>query len=137
VGLIAVAEALKAQGFQVETLEMAEGAGAADIVRSLMAKPGRPTVLLASDPTVRGVLSACVAIGVSVPGDISVLSLNDITSDSHHRRHGISSITVDPHRMGRACGAAMLAWLAGSRPAARTLVQSATFHIRATTGAAP
>ena len=136
VGLGAIADALKAQAFQVETVEMAEGAGAAQIVASLMARPGRPTVLLASDPTVRGVLSACAAIGVSVPGDISVLSLNDITTDSHHRRHGVSSITVDPHRMGRACGAAMLAWLAGSRPAARTLVQTATFQPRGTTGAA-
>ncbi|MFI4935763.1 MAG: LacI family DNA-binding transcriptional regulator [Caulobacterales bacterium] len=136
-GMDAIGEILKGEGLGVEAVEMAEGVGTAEIVRSLISRADRSTVVLVSDPAVRGVMAACAALGVETPGDLSLVSLNDITSGAYHRKHGLSSVTVDPQRMGRACGAAMLAWLAGSRPADRTQVQSATFHPRTTTGAAP
>ena len=133
-GLDAVTEGLSAQGFLVETADIPEGVGAAEIVGELMARPARPTVILAPDPTVRGVMAACATLGVEVPRDMSVVTLNDTVSDIHHRKHGVSSITIDPQRMGRACGAAMLAWLAGSRPADRTWVENAVYSPRATMG---
>lgn len=135
--MAAIAEALKAHGQVVEIVETPPGAGMTETVRSLMAMPGRPTAVLTRDPAVRGLMVACAAQGVKVPDDLSVVSLNDITSESYHRKHAISSVTVDPHRMGKASGAAMLAWLAGSRPAERIRVQVASFYPRASIGAAP
>jgi DNA-binding LacI/PurR family transcriptional regulator len=67
-----------------------------------------------------------------VPGDISLISVNGIAADAYYRRHGISSVTIDPHRVGRAAGTRMLAWLAGSRPAQKIRVQTATFVARDT-----
>ena len=48
----------------------------------------------------------------------------------------VTQMAIDPQRMGRASAAAMLAWLAGARPADRIAVQAAQFTSRATTGPA-
>ena len=117
----------------------AVGAHAGDACAALIAQSTAPSPGADRElrlPSAHGADLWVRARHVAGPDGNTLWTLNDITTDSHHRRHGVSSITVDPHRMGRACGAAMLAWLAGSRPAARTLVQTATFQPRGTTGAA-
>jgi LacI family transcriptional regulator len=131
----AISEALKAQGFRIETV-IAETGAVRDAVGRLMAKKARPSVLIAPDPTVRAVIAACDAAGVRTPGDVSIVSICDVTAESYHKRHDLSSITIDPHRMGRASGAAMLAWLAGSRPADKVRIQAAGFFPRASSGPA-
>jgi hypothetical protein len=44
-------------------------------------------------------------------------------------------VTIDPHRMGRASAAALLAWLSREAPADRLRVQAAALVALATTGA--
>jgi len=132
----AISELLKARDFQVHPLA-AEAGGVREAVAHVMVKKHRPTVIVAPDPAVRAVLSACAASGVRVPEDLSVVCICDVSAEGYAKRRELSSVTIDPHRMGRASGAAMLAWLAGSRPAAKVRVQAAGFFARASTGAAP
>jgi LacI family transcriptional regulator len=132
-----IGEALKAQGLVVEAVEATEADGMRGCLAALLAQPHRATAVIAADPNARGLIAACEAAGIAVPGDLSVVSLSEIAAEGYHRRHAISSLTIDPTRMGRAAAAAMLAWLAGDRPDARLAIEAATFAARGTTGSAP
>ncbi len=135
--LHAIGEGLKAQGLVVEAAEATEADGMRGCLAALMARRHRPTAVIAADPHSRGLIAACEAAGIGVPGDLSITSLSEIAAEGYHRRHGISAVTIDPARMGRASAAAMLAWLAGDRPDARLAVEAATFAPRDTTGYFP
>ena len=134
--LQAIGEGLKAQGLVVEAVEASEADGMRGCLATVMAQRHRPTTVIAADPHSRGLVAACEAAGAAVPGALSIVSLSEIAADGYHRRHGISALTIDPSRMGRASAAAMLGWLAGDRPDARLAVEAAVFAARATTGPA-
>lgn len=125
----AISESLKAQGFAVETV-IAETGGVREAMEALLGKKSRPTVIIAPDPTVRAVVSSCEAVNVRVPQDISIVSICDVTAESYTKRNNLSSITIDPHRMGAGAGAAMLAWLGGTRPSDKVKIQAAGFFAR-------
>jgi DNA-binding LacI/PurR family transcriptional regulator len=65
-----------------------------------------------------------------VPGDLAVVGLCDRAAEPYFEKHSVSTLSVDPHRMGRAAGSTMLAWLEGERPAQRTRVSTGTFTAR-------
>lgn len=132
----AISESLKAHGFAVDTV-VAETGGVREALSRLLAKKTRPSAIVAPDPTVRALMAACESAGVRVPRDLSIVSMCDVTAENYTKRNDLSSITIDPHRMGRGAGAAMLAWLAGSRPADKVRIQAAAFFARASTGPAP
>ncbi|HEY1752568.1 MAG TPA: LacI family DNA-binding transcriptional regulator [Caulobacteraceae bacterium] len=134
--LAALTEALRDERLRVELVEPAESDGAREIVAGVLARPDRPTAIVAVDPLVRAVVGACHGLGVAIPGALSVVAVSDLAADAHYRRHGVSAVVIDPHRMGRASGAAMLAWLGGSVPAERIRVQAASFAARASSGPA-
>ncbi len=130
----AIADGLRAQGLSVELVETWESEGMRGVLAGLMARKPRPTAVVAPDPHARGLIAACAAAGVSVPRDLNVISISEIGAEGYHRRRGVSAVAIDPQRMGRASAAAMLAWLAGAKPADRIKVQAAQFTARATTG---
>jgi LacI family transcriptional regulator len=132
----AVEAGLKHAGLEVAEIAPSEADGMAAALAELLAMPLRPTAVVAVDPQSRGLLAACELARVAVPESLSLVSVNEAASDAHHRRHGLSAITVDPARMGRAAAAAMLGWLAGAPPAAHIRVQAASFIPRTTTGPA-
>jgi LacI family transcriptional regulator len=134
--VMAITEALKAQGFAVELIEASEADGMGGVLGRLLANRMRPTVAIAADPQSRGLIAACAAHSVAVPSDLSVVSISEIGAEAYHRRHAITAVAIDPQRMGRASGAAMLAWLAGARPADKIKVQAAQFTARGSTGPA-
>lgn len=131
-----IGEVLRGQGLAVDAFDTPPGAGMAETLKAVVAAPARPSVILTRDPPVRGLMAAAMGLGMAFPSDISLVSLNEIGADSHHRRHGITSLTVDPHKMGKAAGATMLAWLAGSPPSERIRIQTAGLHVRGSTGPA-
>jgi LacI family transcriptional regulator len=135
--LQAIGEGLKALGLVVEAVEAPEADGMRGCLATLMARPHRPTAVIAADPHARGLVAACEAAGVAVPGELSIVSLSEIAAEGYHRRQAISTVTIDPARMGRAAAAAMLAWLSGERPEDRLAVDAASYTPRATTGPAP
>jgi LacI family transcriptional regulator len=135
--LNAVAEALKGQGAEVEVAAPSEAEGMSAFLAAQMTERPRPTAIVAPDPYVRGLHIACAAAGVSLPGDLSLVAVCEAAAEAYHRRHGLSTLAIDPQRLGRASAAAMLAWLAGARPADRIKVQAGAFTARATSGVAP
>ncbi len=132
--ILAAAEALKAASIQVDWFAPSEAGGMSDAIAALRRSNSHPTAMIALDPHARGLLAACEAAGLDVPKDLSLVSISEIGADHGNRRRGLSALVVDPNRMGRAAAGAMLAWLAGSRPAGQTSVQAASWEARATTG---
>jgi len=96
----------------------------------------RTTAIVVNDPQVRGLLAAARARDVGVPEQLSVVAVTDAATDAYHRRHEITSLSIDPHRMGEAAGAAMLGWLSGTHPGQKIRVQTGAFNVRETTGPA-
>lgn len=135
--LAAVGRALEARGMRVEQLATSDVGGMSEIVTSLMARPERPTALVAPGAHAHALLTACDAGGVRVPDDLSVVGLGRVGTDSRPANRALSCLTLDPHRLGRAAGGAMLGWLAGVRPTDRVRVETGAFVARATTGRAP
>lgn len=119
--------------FTVERISPAADGGWESVMRTLITRKDRPTVLAGFEPQVRRVLTACESAGIDVPGDVSVLAMrkpNEVETD-------ISSLVLDVHRLGQAAGEAMLGWLGGARPQANLEVEISAWAPRATTGAAP
>jgi LacI family transcriptional regulator len=134
--LVAILDALKAAGIGVDVIEPTEAGGMSAVIAAMGRQSDAPTALIALEPKARGLLAACGAAGIDVPGDLSLISVGEIGAE-RRRGRGVTALIVDPHRMGRAASASMLAWLAGSRPVGRAFVQAGAFEIRATTGPAP
>ncbi|MFO1015007.1 MAG: LacI family DNA-binding transcriptional regulator [Caulobacteraceae bacterium] len=132
-----IAETLKGRGLEAVTAEPSSGGGMNEMLAALMQGPDRPTCLVAVDPNSRTLLGACQALGLAVPGDVSLVAISEIAHDNQRRGRDVTSVVIDPHNMGRAAGAAMLAWLAGQRPPGRVRVDAGFFAARASTGPAP
>lgn len=134
--LVAITAALKAVDIDVRTFDAPEGMGVADVAAQVAAEPDI-TAVIAPDPLVRGLLSALAAAGLEAPRDISTVALTEAASQGYYHRHAITSVTIEPQRMGQAAGTTMLAWLAGERPAESIRIQTGTLHVRGSTGPAP
>lgn len=134
--LSAIGRALEARDMRVEQVATSEVGGMSEIVTGLMAMRDRPTAVIAPGAHAHVLLTACDAAGVGVPDQLSIVGVGRIGTDSRHETRAISCLTIDPHRLGRAAGGAMLGWLAGARPADSVRVENGTFVARATTGKA-
>jgi LacI family transcriptional regulator len=130
--LAAVAEALRGAGVGVEWIEPSEAGGMREAAEQLARLAPRPTAVVALDVKARGLLAA----GVAAPGALSVVAISEVGVDARNRKLGLASLVIDPQRMGKAAASAMLAWLAGSRPAERVLVQAASWEPRQSIGPA-
>ena len=135
--LAAAGEALKAAGLAPVRVAATAAGGMSEALKAAMTLTPRPTALIAHEPHARGLLAAAAAQRIVIPADLSLLAIGEIGSERRQKRIGLSALIVDPSRMGRAASAAMLAWLAGSKPAERTEVQAGVFEARATSGPAP
>lgn len=131
----AITHALTGHGLRVLQVEVSQSGSTRDSLADLMARKQRPTAVIAPDPAVRGLVSACAALQIDVPRELSVVAICDRSAEGYFRKRDVSSITIDPHRMGRAAGSAMLAWLEGVQPAQNVRVQTATFNPRGSSDA--
>jgi DNA-binding LacI/PurR family transcriptional regulator len=135
--LRAIAAAAAQMSLALDWIAAADGGGTGEAVRALMANVPRPTAIVAVEPIARGLLAVCRSLDIAVPGRLSIVGVTEIGADRGNRKRGLSSLVIDPQRLGRATGGAMLAWLAGARPGGRTEVQAGSWLPRATTGPAP
>jgi LacI family transcriptional regulator len=119
----AVAAQLTADGVAVIRPEPGDGEGAHALLQRLRAEAC--TAIVAPDRWGRALADA------GVRGDLAVVCVTELSAEPALAQRGLSTLTVDPHRMGRACAAAMLAWLAGDEPPDRTDVQAGVFAARA------
>jgi LacI family transcriptional regulator len=142
-----IIKALEARSLCVETLAPSEVGGMSEVLLGLMAKPERPTAVIAPRAHAHALLTVCDTAGIRVPDDLSIVRLGGPLSHGpgaalqpsggRDTDRALSYLAIDPHRLGRAAGGAMLGWLAGVQPVSRLRVENANFVARATTGPAP
>lgn len=101
----------------------------------LLAGPGaRPTAIIAqSDLLAAGVIRAAEELGLSVPGDLSVLGFDGIRVDG--LRHDLTTLDQPSADKGRAAGEALVRLLAGEAP--EPVSFTSTLHIGDTTAPPP
>jgi DNA-binding LacI/PurR family transcriptional regulator len=88
--------------------------------RWLMSLRPRPTALLCmSDELALGAIRAATELGLSVPGDISVIGFDD-TPAAAWSTPPLTTIRQDLVEKGRRCGELALRLLDGARPGAPT-----------------
>ncbi len=110
---------------------VAEGAAGAALV--LAAEP-RPTALLClSDRLAEGALRTVADLGLSVPGDVSVVGFDDTATA---QREGLTTVHQPQRRKGELAGEALLALLAGRRPPAEQRLDT-RLVVRSSTGSPP
>ncbi len=131
--MVALAEALRAHAIEPAFVDQADSASSGDLLSDILGRQ-KATAVVVSDPQVRGLLAAARAQEISVPGELSVIAVTDAATDAYHLRHEITSLSIDPHRMGQAAAAAMLGWLGGVHPGPKIRVQTGALNVRATTG---
>lgn len=132
--LLTVGRVLAEQGMHVDELVPSEVGGMRELLRTLLARPERPTAVVAADEQARALLSACAAARIRVPDDLSIVSLGRLAARGRQVSPELSRLTIDPHRLGRAAGAAMLGWLSGAAAVERLQIENGSFDARSTTG---
>lgn len=120
--------------FVTEPYPVPETGGMDLLLRDLLSRPDRPSVVAGPEHQVSAFLAACRIAGVRVPGDFSVVAVTNTESDRRARRLDMSSVLIDAGLIGQIAGEAMLAWLGGEPPPPAIEVEIARWMPRATTG---
>lgn len=126
----------EAAGIRLEQVESDYSSeGGASVAAQLMAREERPTALAFDNDLMSvGALAALLRAGVSVPGEVSVISWDD----SLLCQVGDIALTAlgrDPAVYGQRCAQMLLGLIAGEAPA-RVLAPPSRLIVRATTGPA-
>lgn len=133
--LAAVGAACKAAGLAFE-MHMPPAAGfdpGAFLIANAEAAEPATAVIALYDHASR-LREAAVALGLRVPGDLSICAIHHNAGADTVRGRSMSAIHVDFGRIGKTAAEDMLEWLGGSAPAERSKVEVATWVERATTG---
>lgn len=121
---------------QTELTPVPETGGMDLLVRDLLSRPDRPTVVAGPEHHASAFLAACRIAGVDVPGELSVMGITNAESDKRAARQGMSTTMIDYSIVGRTAGETMLAWLSDEPPAPVTNVDVTRWNPRETTGPA-
>jgi LacI family transcriptional regulator len=107
------------------------------VERLLTGEAGRrPTAVIAGcDPIALGAVDAIQALGLSVPGDISVVGFDDLPQAARHTP-ALTTVRQPLHDMGGAATRALLTLIAGQQLPTDDIRLPATF-VRRASAAAP
>jgi LacI family transcriptional regulator len=122
--------------FKIERVQLSVVNGMDQLVRQLMRRSDRPSVIAASEAHAEAALAICRSSGIEVPGDVSIVAVTNAEDEARARQVGISSMLIDSHVFGDHAGALMLDWLSGKKPKNRIQIEIGRWHPRATTGPA-
>lgn len=118
---------LRVGGFRAET--------AAGPARELLDRPDRPTaVFAANDLTAIKTMEVAAELGLSVPGDLSVIGFDDVPEASRPATP-LTTIAQPLRRMGEQAMEMLLALLRGEELAARHLTLATHLVVRSSTAA--
>lgn len=106
-------------------------------ISDLMARRSRPTAIVALYPDAVAIMEACSDLKISIPKEISLISIGDHGAYPAMGTRSLSAIRTNPAMLGRAAGGLMLEWLNGKAPPAENTIDIASWAERATTGPAP
>jgi LacI family transcriptional regulator len=114
--LAAMGLAMKTGPLTTEMIPLPLTGGMDLVVRDLLSRPDRPTVVSGPEHHASAFLAACRIAGVKVPGDFSVTAITNAESERRAERQNMASTLIDSTIIGRKAGETMLAWLAGEPP---------------------
>jgi LacI family transcriptional regulator len=123
--------------FAIEYVQLSAVRGIDQLIRQMMRRADRPTVIAGSESQVEAALAVCRSAGIDVPGEFSLVAVTNADDEARAKRVGISSMLIDSHLFGEQAGSAMLAWLNGQKPKNQTAVEIGKWQARGTTGQAP
>ena len=138
--LAGVREALASRGIELAAARVVEApfavaSGRAALMRLLAEAPGFTALVCGNDPLAIGALLACAALGISVPGQVSITGFDDVDLAAEIPP-GLTTVRVPSAEIGRLAGQRLLARLAGNR--VRLLEEMpAPLVVRGTTGPVP
>jgi LacI family transcriptional regulator len=95
------------------------------------------TAVISTYPVAFQVLRAGRMAGISVPEDLSIVSVGDEPAHSAWLETPLSSISIDLSALGRAAAEAAIRWLKGVPPLRNQLVPASTWVQRSSTAPAP
>jgi LacI family transcriptional regulator len=125
-------------GLQVrEFAPLQEGVGALTLLEDLKSEPDFPTAIVASAADAIGVLSACYEQNVRVPSDLSLIAIGDVGPNRGFGPITISTIHLNPAKVGRAAATDMFARLAGEHVPRERFIENGSWIERGSTGPAP
>lgn len=111
-------DALDGAGIEpvVVTAPYRPSSAAREVVRELLARPGRPTAILCfSDAFADGVIRAAEDLGLSVPTDLSIVGFDD-SALAPLSRPPLTTVSQDVAEKGRRAVATLLASMNGEQP---------------------
>lgn len=95
------------------------------------------TAVISTYPVAFQVMRAGRMEGISVPEDLSIVSVGDEPGNSTWLETPLSAISVDLRALGRAAAAAAISWLKGTPPDRNELVPASAWVERSSTAPAP
>ena len=148
-GLPSTAGSLRMQGYEdtmravglggrilIETGDMTEEGGYRAAVR-LLSRPDRPTAIFAAnDLTCVGALSAAAALGVQVPGELSLVGF-DNSLLARLRALWLTSVDSTPHAMGQQAARMLLARIERPDTPGQTQLMPPRLEVRGSSGPVP
>jgi DNA-binding LacI/PurR family transcriptional regulator len=148
-GLPSTAGAVRVRGYEdtmraaglgehilTETGDMTEEGGYRAAVR-LLTRPGRPTAIFAAnDLSCVGALSAAAALGVRVPGELSLVGF-DNSSLARLRALWLTSVDGTAYAMGQQAARMLLARIGRPGAPAQTLLMPPRLEVRGSSGPVP
>jgi DNA-binding LacI/PurR family transcriptional regulator len=148
-GLPSVAGRLRMQGYEdtmraaglggcvhIEAGDMSEEGGYRAAVR-LLSQPGRPTAIFAAnDLTCVGALSAAAALGVTVPGELSLVGF-DNSVFARLRALWLTSVDATAYALGQQAARMLLARIERPGAPGETVLMPPRLEVRGSSGPAP
>jgi DNA-binding LacI/PurR family transcriptional regulator len=109
-------------------------AAARDAALELLSAPSPPTAIFADDDVMAsGVYLAARALGLSIPGDLSIVGFDDIDLASV-LDPPLTTVAADAEGLGAAAFRALYAVMAGEEPPAREQILPVSLVVRESTG---
>jgi LacI family transcriptional regulator len=104
-----------------------------DLAQFVAGRPRPCALLAANDSVALGITNVCEALGLSVPGDIAVLGVDDDDLVCELSRPALSSVVTSTHAIGYRAAELIDIWLSGAAPHRQTLLAPLRVHARSST----
>lgn len=126
------------RGMTVRSYEMTEASlDGVRCLNTLLGDQASPTAIVGQQASIASLLEAAEDLHVIVPRDMSLIAIRDRTYHMAPTRLPLSTIHLNPDRVGKVAADLMCDWLGGLTPEPNVLVEMGSWIERATTGPAP
>jgi len=122
------------QQVEIQLARLNDIGGLDRLVDSVMQQAKPPTLISAFQAQAEGLLATCVASGIDVPGDLSIVALTGSANDQRAAKLNLSSLLFRPELLGADAATRMLTILNGGRVQKNISVEVGSWTLRASVG---